>query len=248
MIVVRDIMTTKLVTVSSDDTLGHAANLLRQRQFHHLPVTRTLHLSASDGTGSSTRRKALLFEGILTSQDIDLAAALAEQNTPESASSRPWPERRVVEMMHRGTIRVTPTTTVAAAAQILVERGLNYLPVVEYSQAEQETRTLLVGLLTRSDLLIALARFMGAFEPGMQVDIALPLGDMSPLARLLQLASELHVSIRSVIATPAEDGPPRVATVRLGTINPTALLEHLQQEGIQYSFGESLVIEGGKHA
>ncbi|HEX6553930.1 MAG TPA: CBS domain-containing protein [Ktedonobacteraceae bacterium] len=31
--IVRDIMTTKLVTVEPDDTLGHAAQLLRQHQF-----------------------------------------------------------------------------------------------------------------------------------------------------------------------------------------------------------------------
>jgi len=41
--------------------------------------------------------------------------------------------------------------------------------LVEYEQSGQDnegaTRTVLVGLLTRSDLLMALARSLGAFEP-----------------------------------------------------------------------------------
>ncbi len=43
--IVRDIMTTKLVTVAPDDTLAHAANVLRQYQFHHLPVVRTVNIN-----------------------------------------------------------------------------------------------------------------------------------------------------------------------------------------------------------
>ena len=148
--------------------------------------------------------------------------------------------------MHRALIRVTPITSVAAAAQILVERGLNNLPVVEYEQIEQETHTILVGLLTRSDLLIALARSMGAFEPGMQVDITLPLGDMAPLAETLRIASELHTPIRSIIAAPLTNSVPLVATLRLGTINPTPLLLRLKEAGIHYAFADPLP-EGESH-
>jgi len=235
--IVKDVMTTKLVTVTSDDTLSHAANLLRQYQFHHLPV-----VQASD---TYSQQGPLYFEGLLTSQDIDLAVALATQETGD-APQRPWQERRVSEVMHRASMRVTTTTSVAAAAQILVERGLNCLPVVEYEQAEEWTRTVLVGLLTRSDLLIALARALGAFEPGMQLVIPLPLGNPAPLAHMLLLAAELHVQVRSIMAAPLEGGVPHVALVRLGTINPTPLLMRLQEANIQYMFAEPH-IEGDVH-
>ncbi len=36
--IVSEVMATKLVTVTPNDTLSHAANLLRQHQFHHLLV------------------------------------------------------------------------------------------------------------------------------------------------------------------------------------------------------------------
>jgi len=230
--IVRDIMTTKLITVEPDDTLAHAATLLRQRQFHHLPVTRKVYKAGA---------VQHLFEGLLSSVDIDLVSALANQNDDPTAI--PWQERHVVEIMHRAIIRVTPTSSVPSAARILVERGLNYLPVVEYELLENENRVILVGLLTRSDLLIALARAMGAFEPGMQLDIVLAPGEIAPLARALLLAAELHVHITSVMASPLPDGTLPVASLHLGTINPMPLLLRLQEEGIHYSFGNSLLEE-----
>lgn len=233
--IVRDIMTTKLTTVAPDDTLSHATNLLRQHQKHQLPVVRTITVPSSKHKEYQSHETLLVLEGMLTSQDIDLVVALARQDTSNDTLHRPWQERRVVEVMHRALIRVSPITSVAAAAQILVDRGLNYLPVVEYRQVNEETQTLLVGVLTRSDFLLALARSMGAFEPGMQLDILLPLGDTAPLAETLRIAAELHVQVRSIIAAPLTSTVPFVANLRIGTINPTALLVRLQEAGIEYS-------------
>lgn len=232
MLIVHDIMTTKLITVTPDDTLAHAANLFRQHGFHHLPVARTVNVLPSE----EKPHKALLLEGLLTAQDIDLAAALAQQEGTDDPQQR-WQERHVGDVMHRALLRVTPTTSIAAAAQMLVDRNLNYLPVVDYGLVQDENRALLVGLLTRSDLLLTLARVMGALEPGMQLDILLPSGNVATLGRVLLLASELHMHVRSVIASPDVDGTVRVATLRLGTINPTPLLLRLKAENIQFSFG-----------
>lgn len=242
--IVSEIMTTKLVTVTPDDTLSHAANLLRQYQFHHLPVVRATTTVETLKSDQKSRKTLPVLEGLLTSQDINMAASLGTWSSSDLLH-QPWQERRVLEMMHRATVRVSPTTSVAAAAQILVERGLNCLPVVEYErtgQASQEdeggTRAVLVGLITRSDLLMALARSLGAFEPGMQLTIPLPMGDLTPLAQMLLLASELRIQVRSVIAAPLEAGIPLAATVRLGTIHPTPLLVRLQEAHIQYTFAD----------
>lgn len=237
MLIVRDIMTTKLITLTPDDSLAHAANLFRQHHFHHLPVVQTVNIVGSQHLEGEKPRKGLLLEGLLTSQDIDMASALGER---DDDAQHFWQERKVVEVMHRAQLRVTPTTSVAAAAQLLVERNLNYIPVVEYGLVGEESKAMLVGLITRSDLLLALSRAMGALEPGMQLDIILPLGSMATLGHALVLAAELHMQIRSVMAAPDPDGVPRVATVRLGTINPTPLLIRLKAEGIQFSFGSPL--------
>ncbi len=243
--IVGDIMTTNVVTVEPNDTLAHAANLLRQHQFHHLPVARVITITDSQSREYISRKTQLLFEGILTSQDVELAAALAEQESSSEVGQSSWQEQRVSERMHQAPLCVTPTTSVGAAAQLLVERGINSLPVVEYEQGE-EAKVLLVGLLTRSDLLLALARALGTYEPGMQLDIPLPAGSMAPLAQTLTFAADLHVPIRSIIAAPLKDGVPYTATLRLGTINPSPLLGRLHEAHIQYAC-VNLQAEGVTH-
>ncbi len=151
----------------------------------------------------------------------------------------------MAEFMHPTTISVTPTTAVGAAAQLLVERGMNYVPVVEYGQEDSNASPMLVGLVTRSDMLLTLARAMGSFEPGMQLDIVLPLGNMTPLAKALSIATELHMHVRSILAVPLNNSVPRLATIRLGTINPAPFLKRLKEEGIQYTFADPLA-EGEK--
>src|SRR5258708_12865608 len=159
--ILREVMTTKLVTITPDDTLSHAVSLFRQHQFHHLPVVRAARKQAeTPGTRPRPRASLPVLEGLLTSSDIALAVAVETERSGD-ASRRPWQERRVAEVMQRATMRVTPTTSVAAAAQILVERGLNAVPVVEYVDVEPtgghpdpETPTFLPHLLTPTDLLL----------------------------------------------------------------------------------------------
>src|SRR5436190_17915458 len=251
--IVSEVMTTKLVTVAPDDTLSHAANLLRQYQFHHLPVVKVSKTAESFEPNHSTH-KTLLLEGLLTSQDVELASSSGKWSSSDLLQ-QPWQEGRVFEVMHRASIRVSPNTSVAAASQILVERGLNCLPVVEYDRVgqtstepgiEEETQAFLVGLLTRSDLLMALARSLGAFEPGMQLILPLPHGDLIPLAQTLLLAAELHIKVHSVMVPPL-DNTPRVATLRLGTINPSPLLVRLHAANIEYTFADPLM-EDETHA
>ncbi|HET8911724.1 MAG TPA: CBS domain-containing protein [Ktedonobacteraceae bacterium] len=245
--IVGEIMTTKLITLKSDDLLGHAVNLLRQYQFHHLPIARSRRIPGKDAPNSFVAPpEQLLFEGMLSSYDIDLVVVRSTQQ------QRPWQDLTAAEVMTRAVVCVTPNTNVAAAAQILVERGLNALPVVEYEQEDAtgeaeaqgsvSTRTVLVGLLTRSDLLISLARALGAYEPGMQLTLPLPGGDLRPLSQMLNLAAEMHVPIRSLLASPGEGGVPTVATVRLGTINPAPLLVKLHEAGIRYSFVDPALV------
>jgi hypothetical protein len=68
------------------------------------------------------------------------AAALSREDT-HGGQSRSWQERRVVEVMKQIGGLVTPTTSVAAAAQLLVERGINGMPVVAYASRETEEQS-----------------------------------------------------------------------------------------------------------
>ncbi len=242
--IVSEVMTTDLVTVTPEDTLSHAANLLRQHQFHHLPVVKVTQRLKILNLPPESQVSLPTLEGLISSSDIELAASLGAEN-PRENEQHPWQERHVADVMNRSIMQVTPTTSVAAAAQMLVNQGLNCLPVVEYEesfnvepQEKQEERTYLVGLLTRSDLLIELARTLGAYEPGMNLHIPLHSGDPKPLGHMLLLAAELHVKIESIIVAPPKKDVPHTAFIRIGTINPAPLLVRLQQDGIAYSIAD----------
>lgn len=255
--IVGDIMTTRLVVVTPDMTLAHAANMLRQHQFHHLPVVRMpAHTAQWYGyemivdTKQSARASLPLLEGLLTSQDIELASAVdAARFAGGSPAATPpdtsWQEQHVAAVMNQAIVTITPSTSVAAAAQLLVERGLNCLPVVEYTDPEADS--LLVGLLTRSDLLLAFARSLGIHEPGVEVHIPCPAGDLTPLAQALLLAAELHIAVRSSMAAPLDSAVPYMATIRLGTIYPAPLFVRLREAHIEYRLTDTAP-EGDFHA
>ena len=254
--IVSEIMTTRLIVVTSDMTLAHAANILRQHQFHHLPVVRMPAQSAQwygyetiVDTKQIARASLPLLEGLLTSQDIELASALdAARFAGDFPAATPphksWQEQQVAAAMNQALITITPSTSVAAAAHLLVERGLNCLPVVEYG--DPEAGSLLIGLITRSDLLLAFARSLGANEPGVEVHIPCPGGDLTPLAKTLLLAAELHIAVRSSMVAPLDDAVPHTAMVRLGTIYPAPLLVRLREAQIAYTLTD-IVPEGGPH-
>lgn len=307
--IVNEVMATKLVLVEASATLGHAENLMREHQIHHLPVIQMprdapfwFPGAIVDVDGREPETLPVL-QGLLTSHDVDIAVAVDAQNA-WNRDHRPWHERCVADAMHPAPLSVGPTSSVAAAAQLLVERGINCLPVVEYIEVEKnqqppatadlsngwavppkedqaalaaanmdagkdeglagtstpswrqvtrddgtgkaeaappgedKARTILVGLLTRSDLLLALARTMGAFQPGIAVHIYLPDGDMTPLATTLLATAELHIQVRSILAGPLHGPVPTRATIQLGTIHPAPLLLRLQQAGVKYAFAD----------
>src|SRR5579875_3513033 len=83
----------ELITVAPDDTLGHAANLLRQHQFHHLPVVRSRD-GAATWHWPGQKKTPLVFEGLLTSQDIDMVVALERESQQESTRDPLYQRRR----------------------------------------------------------------------------------------------------------------------------------------------------------
>lgn len=238
--IVRTMMTTTLVTVEPEETIAHVAHLFRQHPFHHLPVVRSQRRVHPAQTSSQNQPCKLIFQGLVTTQDVEMAVALAHQDDVRHSLARPWQERSVSEIMQHPSVFVTPTTSVAAAARLLVERGINCLPVIEPDQESNEPRELLVGLLTRSDILLALARALGADEPGTQISIPLAEGRMAPLAQALMAADELHVAIGCVLATPSQQQhTPHAALLRLSTINPGPLILRLKQAGVDYTTGDA---------
>jgi CBS domain-containing protein len=148
-VLVAHAMTTDVVTVGPETSLWEAARLLRDAGISGMPVVDSARrligvLSEKDvaralGSVTGTKRPAHLLDLVLVGKGSrarlgDLAAE-ALQNTT------------VFDVMSRDPIVTAPEAPLDVAAGIMLERGINRLPVV--------VGTKLVGILTRHDVLAA---------------------------------------------------------------------------------------------
>ena len=102
---VRDIMTKDIASLRSDDSLEHAAQLMKQYNCGSLPVC--------------TQDKLI---GIITDRDITVRSVA----TGEDAA-----HKRVGDVMTNDVVFANPETDVNDAARIMSDRQIRRLPVVE---------------------------------------------------------------------------------------------------------------------
>ena len=127
---VKQIMTTRVITLEMDDRLELARELLEKVSFHHLLVT--------------DRRSVV---GILSERDLFKAISPSLGKASETQKDRNTLNLRVHQIMSRQPITVSPDTEINAAAELLLEHAVGCLPVTEDNH--------LVGILTWKDLLAA---------------------------------------------------------------------------------------------
>lgn len=129
MLTVRDRMSTPALIVAPDSDYQIALNVMQEHRLHHLPVV--------DAEGHLV--------GILAERDLLLAASHYLQTHVE-----------VSEVMHRKVITVSPDTTLAEAATLMVRNAIGGLPVMD---ADQQV----IGIITETDIFKA---FVAVLEAG----------------------------------------------------------------------------------
>lgn len=142
---VKDAMTADVVTVQPGTSLKEAARTLVERRVSGLPVV--------DAAGELV--------GVISEGDIlvrergeveNHGGPLAWLISPRQLQDFEKLDARVVgEAMTTPAITIGPERPVTAAAALMIDRGVNRLPVVDQ-------RGTLVGIVTRADLVRAFAR------------------------------------------------------------------------------------------
>lgn len=135
---VKNHMTTKVVTIRSDFSLWKAWQLLQNHHIRHLPVTQG--------------RRVV---GMLTDRTLRQMMPSSLSPPDELERFRAWGAHvKVKEVMSRTVFPVSPDTPVHEALRIMLERRVGCTPVVKGST--------LIGILTTRDLLQALAGVLHA--------------------------------------------------------------------------------------
>lgn len=130
---VRELMTPYPWTVSRDDSLVDAVEIMLRHGVHEVPV--------SDGTH---------VEGILTDRDVKTHLGPEYEDVPIEELDRGELDAPVSDFMTPVVFSVTNDTSVAEACLLMAERRIGSLPVL----AEDGT---LIGILSVTDILRAFA-------------------------------------------------------------------------------------------
>src|SRR5512135_300382 len=199
-------MTRDPKTVSPDDPLSHAAGILREFRFHHLPVVEEGRLV-----------------GILS--DTDLRNASFAPPSGEAWAGPPG-DRRVREAMRAEVWSVTPEDSIEDALLILTREKFGALPVLSGNRV--------VGIITRTDLLNAFVDLLDVNGLCFCVDVTFP-RNMARFEELVETFSEMGVEVRSVLIAPQGEVGALNAHLRVATIDGPAVRRVLRERGFMLS-------------
>lgn len=125
---VKDIMKTEIVTLDTDAKLGFAEEIMYLGRIRHLPVVKNGFLI-----------------GIISQRDL-FKASLTSIITNWKENQKFLNSIEVKEVMAKDVVTVPPDCTIEDAVQILIDKKIGCLPVVENNMK-------LVGLVTETDFL-----------------------------------------------------------------------------------------------
>ncbi len=148
----RDIMTSPVVTIGEDATVGEAAALMIERNASCLPVL--------DGNGK--------IAGIITHSDFGFQRRFlrlaGEAHTlmgsyvrPESVErvAREVSARPVKDVMSRPVVTLDAGASISDVAEVMISKGVNRIPITRDKE--------LVGIITRHDMVkLMLQNMMGS--------------------------------------------------------------------------------------
>ncbi len=194
-------MTKHPITLTPEDTLGRAGDLLKQNRIHHLPV-------AVEGE----------LVGIVTGSDLRNFAL--EKTTVNSDGDVVVTRRTVGEIMTRDVLTASPQDTLEDALLLLHRRRFGALPVVE-------GRTL-VGIITKADILAAFIDTLRIEEIGVRIEVILP-QSIEALRKLIDTLGAMELEVKSLVLTPL-DGK-YAAFLRISTIDVAAVREGMRGAG-----------------
>ena len=129
-------MTKSVVTVTSEQTLRDATDLLRSKRIRQLPVVDAGRLI-----------------GIITDRDIKRATPSILSGVDRDEYDRILEETKIAQFMTKEPMTLTPETPLKAAVKIFIDQKIGGCPVVENGK--------LVGIITQIDALRAFYNMLG---------------------------------------------------------------------------------------
>jgi acetoin utilization protein AcuB len=204
---VSEFMTTKVVSISSDDTIARAARLMSTCNVRRLPVIDNGELVGI--IGDTAVREALPLD-------------TSTQGSRGMASS--LPKMKIETMMHKEVVTVTPNTTAETALAVAQENKVGALVVVD-------DKDQVVGMVSTNDFIHRILNpMLGKGKPGTRIHIY-DCSTNSEIALVTALIEKHDLEIVAIHVDDCVDQNTRDLIVQLSTDDPTEFIRDLTDQG-----------------
>ena len=177
---VKDFMTRKVVYISPDTTVAHAADIMREQGIHRLPVI------------ENDKLVGLVTEGTIAEASPSKATSLSiyEMNYLLNKT-------KVKDVMIREVITVSKFASLEDATYLMYKNKVGILPVVDNGQ--------LSGVITDRDIFKAFLVIAAYGEEGTRIRLVTE-DEVGRLEKALHLIVERNFNIASAVNFPSKNG------------------------------------------
>jgi len=200
-------MTRKVVYISPETTVAHAADIMRAQELHRLPVIENDQLVG------------LVTEGTIAEASPSKATSLSiyEMNYLLNKT-------KIKDIMIRDVVTVSQFASLEDATYLMLKNKIGILPVVDNQQV--------YGVITDRDVFRAFLEISGYGEEGIRVRFITE-DEVGVLEKIVHLIVEENLNISNAVNIPRKDGKVIIEVQIDGNVDLPALKAKFEDKGIQ---------------
>ena len=205
---VRDRMTSRPVTITTETNLKDALEIVRSNPFRHLPVL--------DSEGR--------LAGIVTEKDLVYAAPTSSTTTLSIFEVNYILTRMTAgKVMRTPVITVGPDLPIEEAARVMIDHRIGCLPVVVDDR--------LLGIISDTDIFRTFVEGLGGGHPSLRITVSVP-EELGSLAWVTSCVANLGANIHSLGMFWGSKPGERIIAFRVEGVDRDAAVEGLKENGI----------------
>ena len=204
---VKDFMTRKVVYISPNTTIAHAADMMREQKLHRLPVIENDQLVG------------LVTEGTIAEASPSKATSLSiyEMNYLLNKT-------KVGDAMIRDVVTISQFASLEDATYLMLKNKIGILPVVDNKQ--------LYGVITDRDIFKAFLEVSGYGEEGVRLRFVTE-NKVGVLEQIIRLLVEENLNISNTVNIPRKDGKVVIEVQLAGDIDMELLKKKFEEHAIE---------------
>ena len=204
---VKDFMTRKVVYISPNTTIAHAADMMREQELHRLPVIENDQLVG------------LVTEGTIAEASPSKATSLSiyEMNYLLNKT-------KVGDVMIRDVVTISQFASLEDATYLMLKNKIGILPVVDNEQ--------IYGVITDRDIFKAFLEVSGYGEEGVRLRFVTE-NKVGVLEQIIRLLVEENLNISNTVNIPRKDGKVVIEVQLAGNIDTALLKKKFDEHAIE---------------